>query len=186
MIINATQIREGMVLNHEGGLYRVTYTMHVTPGKGVACMQTKLKHMITGKNLEARFRSDARVEKAELETREMQFLYSEPDGFVFMDNKTFDQATLPENMIGDSGKFMVEGKTYLVTYYDDQPIGIEMPKSVELKVTFAPPEMKKATATASLRPVTLENDITVMAPAFIKEGDIIKVNPETGEYLERV
>ena len=185
MIINATQIREGMVLNHEGGLYRVTYTMHVTPGKGVACMQTKLKHVVTGKNLEARFRSDARVEKADLETREMQFLYGEPDGFVFMDNKSFEQVTLSEAMIGEGGKFLAEGKIYLVTYFGETPIGIEFPKSVELRVTYAPPELKKATATASLRPVTLENDITVMAPAFIKEGDIVKVNPETGEYLER-
>lgn len=186
MQINATQIREGQVLVIEGELYRVTWTMHRTPGKGNACMQTKLKNIINGRNLEKRFLSSERVEKAILESKNMQFLYKEPSGFIFMDTQTFDQNELSADIIGDAEKFLQEGSAYQVTYYDGQVVGLELPKTMDLKVTYAPPEIKKATASASLRPIEVENGMTIMAPSFIKDGDLIKVNTETGEYLERV
>lgn len=185
-IINATQIREGMVLLIEDELYRVTWTMHRTPGKGNACMQTKLKNVINGRNLEKRFLSSERVEKATLETRSMQYLYKDADGYVFMDNETFDQNPVSEDVIGEAAKFLKEDTSYLITYYDGQVVGLELPKSMDLRVLSAPPEIKKATAAASLRPVVVENDLTVLAPAFIKEGDLIRVNTETCEYIERV
>jgi len=184
--INATQIREGMVLIVEGDLYRVTWKMHRTPGKGNACMQTKLKHITNGRNLEKRFLSNERVEKASLDTKNMQFLYSDSSGYIFMDSVTFDQITLDKTLIGDAQKFLKEEIEYQVTFYDEQVVGLELPKTMELVVTYAPPEIRKATATSSLRPITCENDIEVNAPAFIKEGDKIKINTETGEYLERV
>jgi elongation factor P len=187
MILNATQIREGMVLVLEGELYRVTWTMHRTPGKGNAVMQTKLKHILTGKNLEQRFMSAERVEKADLETRTMQYLYPDTDGHMFMDNETFEQYTLTADLIGEeTSKYLTEGQGYSVTYYNEAPVGIELPKSMEFKVESAPPEVKRATATNSQRPVTLERGITVNAPGFIKEGDVIRINTETGEYMERV
>jgi elongation factor P len=186
MIINATQLRVGMIINHEGELYRISYMMHVTPGKGVACVQTKLKNILTGKNLEQRFRSNDRVEKAELETHEMQFLYKEPSGYVFMDNESYEQSTLPQDLLGTYDKYLKEGQTYVVNFYQGTAVGIIMPTSIDLKVTMAPPEIKRATATNSLRPVTLENGMEVNAPGFIKSGDIIKVNIETDEYIERV
>src|SRR3989339_764471 len=105
MYINATQIRVGMVLIIEKELYKVTYTMHVTPGKGVACMQTKLKNIITGKNLEQRFRSADRVEKAEFETHKMQYLYKDDLGFIFMDNADYEQHTISEDLIGEGKQF---------------------------------------------------------------------------------
>lgn len=186
MQINATQIREGMILLLENELYRVTWTMHRTPGKGNACMQTKLKNILNGRNLEKRFLSNERVEKATLETRSMQFLYKDADGYIFMDNETFDQNPVPDDIIGEAAKYLKEGTSYLITFYDGQIVGMDLPKSMDLRVLSAPPEIKKATAAASLRPVTVENDITVNAPAFIKEGDLIRVNTETGEYIERV
>jgi elongation factor P len=186
MQLNATLIREGMILVIDGDLYKVTYTMHRTPGKGNACMQTKLKNILNGRNLEKRFLSNERVDKAELETRKMQYLYSDGDGYIFMDNETFEQLTLTKDLIGDSGKYLKESENYSVTFYEDNPVGMELPKSIEVKVTMAPPEVKKATANASLRPVELENGMTVNAPTFIKEGDLIKINTETNEYIERV
>lgn len=186
MQINATQIREGMILMIDDELYRVTYTMHRTPGKGNACMQTKLKNIINGRNLEKRFLSSERVERAELETRQMQFLYSDGEGHNFMDNETFEQISISDDLMGDSSKYLKESDNYAVTFHEGTPVGIELPKTIEIKVTMAPPEVKKATAAASLRPVELENGMTVNAPAFIKEGDMIRINTETNEYLERV
>ncbi|MFA5879194.1 MAG: elongation factor P [Candidatus Margulisiibacteriota bacterium] len=186
MLITATQIRTGMILNFEGELYRVSWMEHVTPGKGVACVQTKLKNIINGKNLENRFRSNDKVDKAELETHEMQFLYSEPSGYVFMNNADYEQHSLPKELVGDTAKFLVEGTNYFVSFYNQDPIGVDFPSSVELKVLSAPPEIKKATVTNVLRPVLCENNISVNAPAFIKEGDVIRVNTTDGSYIERV
>lgn len=186
MIINATQIRVGMVLVVDNELYRVIWAMHRTPGKGNACMQTKLKHVKNGKNLEKRYLSSERVEKAVLEAKSMQYLYSEPESLIFMDEETFEQEPLPKDLIGDGLAFLKEGETYQVTIHDDQVIGIDLPATIEVKVTYAPPEVRKATATSSLRPVEVENGMTIQAPAFIKEGDIIKINTETVTYLERV
>jgi elongation factor P len=186
MIINATQIRVGMVLILEKELYRVNWTMHRTPGKGNACMQTKLRNIKDGKNLEKRFLSSERVEKADLDTRKMQYLYEEDAGFVFMDNTSFEQLSLAKDLAEGADKFLKEGDDYLVTFNVEDPIGLELPKSIEVKVSMAPPEVRKATASASLRPVELENGMTVNAPAFIKEGDTIRINTETGDYIERV
>ena len=149
-------------------------------------MQTKLKNVLNGKNLEKRFRSADRVEKASLEEKNMQYLYEEPDGLIFMDSETFEQITLAKDLIGESSQFLVEGETYPVSHHGETPLGITLPNTVNLKVTYAPPEVKKATASSSLRPVTVENDMTIQAPVFIKEGDVIKVNVETSEYVERV
>ena len=186
MVIIATQIRVGMVLNINEELYRVTWTMHRTPGKGNACIQTKLKSIITGKNLEQRFMSNEKVEKADLETREMQYLYSQPDGLVMMDNESFEQIVLTDEIIGEGKDYLIEGDSYPITVYEENPVGIDLPKTINLKVESAPPDIRKATATNSLKPVTLENGMVINAPGFIKQGDLIKVNTETNEYLERV
>lgn len=187
MNIVATQIRTGMILKVEGELYRVTYTQHVTPGKGVACMQTKLKNIISGKNLEKRFRSADKAEKVDVVNKQMQYLYEDQGGYVFMDMTDFDQLTLSSDVVSEEmACFLAEEEQYTIQFYEDSPIGLELPTNVDLRVTMAPPEIKKATATSSLRPVELENGLTVQAPAFIKEGDIIRVNTDTKEYVERV
>ena len=186
MQINATQIREGMVLIVDGELYRVTWKMHRTPGKGNACMQTKLKHIINGRNLEKRFLSSERVEKASLDTKSMQYLYNDGTNFIFMDNETFDQIEVRKDIIGASDTFLKEELDYNITFFQDNIVGLDLPTTMDLKVTVAPPEIRKATAASSLRPIELENGLTVNAPAFIKEGDIVKINTETLEYLERV
>jgi elongation factor P len=186
MQINATQIREGMVLIVDGELYRVTWKMHRTPGKGNACMQTKLKHIVNGRNLEKRYLSSERVEKASLDTKSMQYLYNDGTNFIFMDNESFEQIEVSKDIIGGSDVFLKEELDYNITFYQNSIVGLDLPNTMELKVTVAPPEIRKATAASSLRPIELENGLTVNAPAFIKEGDIVKINTESLEYLERV
>lgn len=186
MIINATQIREGMILNIDNELYRVNWTMHRTPGKGNACMQLKLKNLVTNKNLEKRYLSNERVEKAELETREMQYLFKDNDGCVFMDNSSYEQNHLSPELLGDGARFLEENATYLVTYFEGNPVGIELPKAINLKVVTAPPDIKRASASPTLKTVELENGMQVQVPGFIKEGDLIKINTESMEYVERV
>ncbi|MEC8678813.1 MAG: elongation factor P [Candidatus Margulisiibacteriota bacterium] len=182
----ATQIRVGMILKIDGDLYKVNKTQHVTPGKGVACMQTKLKNIFNGKNLEKRFRSADRVERVSVMSKPMQFLYDDPSGYHFMDSETFDQITLETDFVGDKKWYLAEEQVYNVAFYESTPVDIDLPASVEFTVTSAPPEIRKATASSSLRPIEVDNGMTVQAPAFIKEGDKIKVNTETGEYIERV
>jgi elongation factor P len=182
----ATQIRVGMILKVDGDLYKVNKTQHVTPGKGVACMQTKLKNIFNGKNLEKRFRSADKVERVSVVFKPMQYLYDDPNGFHFMDTESFDQVTLDTEFVSDKKWYLVEEHTYNVAFYESTPVDIELPSSVEFTVTSAPPEIRKATASSSLRPIEVDNGMTVQAPSFIKEGDRIKVNPDTGEYIERV
>ena len=186
MQVVATQIREGMILNLEGELYKVTKTQHVTPGKGVACMQTKLKNIINGKNLEKRFRSADRVERVSVISKSMQYLYDDPNGYHFMDLETYDQICLDTDFVGVKKWYLVEENTYQVAFHEVTPVDIDLPAAVEFTVTSAPPEIRKATASSSLRPVTVDNGMTVQAPAFIKEGDKIKVSTESGDYIERV
>ena len=168
MVINATQVRVGMILVINETLYQVTWCMHRTPGKGDACMQTKLKNIKTGKNSEFRFRSSDKVEKASLSSKAMQYLYADGDGFVFMDNESFEQITLLSDLISGREKFLTEGSNYDITFFEKDPVGLALPKTMSFNVVTAPPEIKKATANSSLRPITLENDMVVQAPGFIK------------------
>ena len=186
MQLNATQIREGMVLVIDGELYRVVWKMHRTPGKGNACMQTKLKHVISNRNLEKRFLSSERVEKASLQSKSMQYLYNDPSGFIFMDNETFEQITIAKSVIGDDHIFLQDSHDYNVTFYESTVIGLELPNTMDCIVTTAPPEIRKATASSSLRPVTLDKALPVNVPAFIKEGDRVRIHTQTKDYIERV
>ncbi|RAP32911.1 elongation factor P [Candidatus Marinamargulisbacteria bacterium SCGC AG-410-N11] len=186
MQINATQIRKGMILIIDDELYKVTWTMHRTPGKGNACMQTKLKNIINNRNLERRFLSSERVERATLETKSMQYLYKDSSGFIFMDNETYDQISVSEELVGEDEKYLQENINVTLNFHDEKAVGIQLPQTMDFEVSSAPPEIKKATASASLRPITLINGMVIQAPVFIKTGDIVKVNTESGDYVERV
>lgn len=185
MVLVATQIRTGMILVIDNELYRVTWTMHRTPGKGNACMQTKLKHIINGKNLEKRFMSNEKVEKALLTTKDMQYLYQEADDYIFMDSETFEQYPLNRDVIGDVADFLQEGSSYSTSFHESRVVGVELPQSLDFKVTMAPPDIKRASATSTLKQVELENGMMINVPGFIKEGDIIRINPDSREYIER-
>ena len=186
MQIKATQLRVGMVINYKNDLYRVTSILHITPGNWRGMVQTKMKNIKTGTGTEQRFRSEDLVEKADLNTAEMEYIYREGDHYYFMNTETYEQVALPEDLIGDLVGYLVHNTRVQVEYNQDQPVGIELPKTVNLKVVEAEPSLKGATATASFKSAVVETGITIQVPQFVNAGDMIKIDTAEGSYLERV
>jgi elongation factor P len=185
-MISATQLREGMIVVHEGDLYRITSVRHLTPGNKRGFMQTKLKSLRTGVGTEHKFRSEDRLERAALETRTMQYLYNDRDLLTFMDTETYEQTSLSADEIGDFVSYLLPGHIVEIEFFQGTPVGIRPPSSVELAVTETQPTLKGATASASYKPAKLETGITIQVPPFIRTGDRIRVDTVEGKYLERV
>ena len=184
--MKATQIRKGNVLKINDTLYRVLVMDHVTPGKGRAHVQTKLRALVDGTQSEMRFRSDEEVEKAFLETREMQYLYEDPDGYHFMDTGTYEQIHLSQEMLGDAVQYLLPNTMVMIQMHDGNPLGVELPPVVELTVVETQPGVKDATASAQRKPATMETGLVVQVPAFINEGEVLRINTTDGSYSERV
>jgi elongation factor P len=185
MALPATQIRRGMVLVFEGDPCRVTEFRHHTPGNLRAKLHSKLKHLRTGNNIEHRFRAADSIVKASMETQELEFLYRGGDTFHFMNISNYDQLEMDEEALGDNAQWMQPGMKIIAEYFNGQPIGIDLPNSMVFEVVDTSPVMKTATKTASAKPAKLENGVTVNVPEFISTGERIRVNPSTGEYLDR-
>lgn len=185
MAMPATQIRRGMVLVFEGDPCRVIEFRHHTPGNLRAMVQAKLKNLRTGTSFEHRFRAADSVERASMETHELEFLYQGGDTYHFMNTENFEQIELDEEALGDNAQWMQPGLKILAEYYDGRPIGIQLPTSMVFEVTDTAPVMKTATKTASTKPATLENGVVIQVPEFISTGERVRVNPSTGEYLDR-
>jgi len=185
-MIHAIQIRKGMIIIIDSELYRVLETTHVTPGKGQALMQTKLRKIKDMTLLDYRFRSKDKVEQAYLETKEMEFLYQEGDDFICMDTTTYDQQKLTKAIIGDAKYYMIPNVLISIEMFEGKPVGVTPPMTIELKVSETAPFLKGATQTASNKPATLETGITISVPQFIKNGDILKIDTRDNKYLERV
>jgi elongation factor P len=173
-MIQATQLRPGMIIVHENDLYRVTAVHHLTPGNKRGFMQTKMKSLRTGVGTEYKFRSEDRVDQAILQTRQMQYLYAEGDMHTFMDT------------IGHLLSFLLPNHVVEVELYDGKPVGISPPATVDLEVIDTEPSMKGATASASYKPAKLETGVTIQVPPFVQVGDRVRVDPAEGTYLERV
>jgi elongation factor P len=185
MAMPATQIRRGMVLVFEGEPCRVIEFRHHTPGNLRAMVQAKLKNLRTGSSFEHRFRAADSIEKASMETHELEFMYQGGGTYHFMNTENYDQLEMDEEMLGDNAQWMQPGMKIIAEYYDGRPIGIELPNSLTLAVVDTAPVMKTATKTASTKPAKLENGVTVNVPEFVSTGEKIRVNPGTGEYLDR-
>jgi len=185
-MIVATRIRKGMLLKIDGDLYRVHDYQHVTPGKGNALMQTKLKNLKTGSISDFRFRPSDKVERASLDNRTYEFLYRDESHFVFMDSETYEQITLDEELVGDAAQLMKPNQTVTLESHEGKPLGITLPKTVDLEVTECDPGLKSATVTNVGKPLTLETGLVVTGPQFINVGDVIKVDSEEFSYVERV
>ncbi len=185
-MIQATQLRPGMIIIHAGDLYRVTVVKHLTPGNKRGFMQTKMKNLKTGIGTEYKFRSEDRVEQATLQTRKMQYLYAEGDLHTFMDTENYEQITLNPEDIGDLLPFLLPNEVVEVELYEGKPIGVSPPPTVDLEVVDTEPSMKGATASASYKPAKLETGVTIQVPPFIQVGDKVRVDPLDGSYLERV
>jgi elongation factor P len=185
MAMPATQIRRGMVLVFEGDPCRVIEFRHHTPGNLRAMVQAKLKNLRSGNSFEHRFRAADAIEKADMETHDLEFLYQGGDTYHFMNSQNYDQLEMDEETLGDNAQWMQPGMKVQVEFYNGKPIGIQLPNFMVLEIVDTAPVMKTATKTASSKPAKLENGVTVNVPEFIASGEKIKVNPTTGEYMER-
>lgn len=185
-MVQATQLRPGMIIVHEKDLYRVTAVHHLTPGNKRGFMQTKMKNLKTGIGTEYKFRSEDRVDQAILDTRQMQYLYAEGDMYTFMDTQNYEQIALTGEDIGDLLKFLLPNAIVSIEFYEEKPVGINPPSTVDLEVVDTEPPMKGATASASYKPAKLETGVTVQVPPFITIGDKVRVDPTDGSYQERV
>jgi elongation factor P len=181
----ATQLRKGMIVKIENKLFRIFDRQHVTPGNLRGFVRVKMRNIQNGSMAEEKFRSEDIVERVSLEQKEMQYLYNDNDGYHFMDTATYDQVQLQADLIGDLVGFLKPEMSVEVEFYGENPIGIELPQTVELKVVSTMPAIKGATATNQTKPATLETGVIIQVPPFIGEGDVIRVNTETGEYQTR-
>ncbi len=184
-MIAATQLRVGMTILFNKEPYRVVTVQHITPGNWRGMVQTKLKHLKTGSTVENRFRSEDKLEKAQLEQHEMEYLYNDGTDYHFMNSETYEQVSLSVEILGDNVYYLIPNIKLMVEYYNGAPVGVEPPKVVELKVMDTTPNMRGATVTASQKPATLETGLVVNVPAFIEVGEVIRVDTGEGKYLER-
>jgi elongation factor P len=180
-------VRKGMVIvGKDGQLYYCVDRDLRTPGNLPSKLSLKLKNLKTGFVVESRFHPEDKVEQAFLEKRTMQYLYKDADGYVFMDNETFDQETLPADMVGDLMGYLKEGNNVQVVFHDGKALSVELPKTVDLQITECDPSIKGATAKDQYKPATLETGLKITVPPFIEKGEVVQVDTENGTYLGRV
>lgn len=185
-VYETSDFRNGLRILYENEPFVITYFQHVKPGKGNAFTRTRLKSLITGRSLEPTFKSGDKVGKPDMDERAMQYLYKEGDGYVFMDNRTFDQVALTPEQLGDAKNFLKENIDAAVLFYNGSAIGVTLPNAIELKVVNCAPGVRGDTVSGALKPAELESGFTINVPLFINEGDVLKIDTRTGEYLTRV
>ena len=183
--IQATRLRKGMLVKVGADLFRVLDLQHVTPGNLRGFVRVKFRNIRTGALSDQKLRSEDAIERATLDEREMQYLYHDGSTFHFMDTTTFDQIQLTEEVLGDSMNYLIAESTIRMEFYGTEPVGIELPQTVDLKVVDTAPGIKGATASAQLKPATLETGLVIQVPPFINPGDLVRVSTETGEYQSR-
>ena len=186
MAFSTNDLKNGMTLDLDEGLFQVVEFQHVKPGKGGAFVRTKLRNSRTGAVLERTFRGGEKVEQAVVDKREMQYLYAEGNEHVFMDNSTYDQMHVAPESLGDALSYMLPGSNLLMMVYKNEIIGVEMPTSVDLTVTVTEPGMQGDRSSAGRKPATVETGLSVPVPLFVNQGDKIKVDTRSGEYITRV
>lgn len=182
----ANDIRKGMVILFEGVPCKVMDFHHHTPGNLRAIVQTRLRNLVTGNSFEHRFRSNDPIERVVLDQRKVQYLYSDGSLYYFMDLQTYEQIAMNEEDLGEAAQWLMPNLELEIEFYNDMPIGIKLPQSIELTVISTEPVLKGATVSNSNKPAVLENGITIQVPPFITEGEKIRVNPIEGRYIERV
>ncbi len=184
--LQATRLRKGMLIRFENALCRILDLHHITPGNKRAHVQAKMRDIRNNRLVDFKFRAEEDVERAVLDERKMQFLYREGDLFNFMNTENYEQIHLSREVLGDNALYLLPDAVITVEFYEEEPVGIELPVTVDLKVTETAPGIKGATASAQIKPATLETGLVVNVPSFINAGDAIRVSTETGEYLSRV
>ena len=183
---STADFRKGLKIEWEGTPYIIVDFQHVKPGKGGAFVRTKIKNLINGRVIDQTFRSGEKVDRPDLQEKDMQYLYAEGDQYCFMDNESFEQVYLTAEQLGDGKDFLQDNLNLKVIYYKDQPITIDLPTFVELTVEHTEPGFKGDTASGGSKPATLETGAVIQVPLFIEVGDRLKVDTRTGSYVERV
>ena len=185
MKISGVDIRPGNNIEYEGGLWRAVKIQHTQPGKGGAYMQVELKNLIDGRKNNVRFRSAESVERIRLDTKDFQYLYPEGDMLVFMDTETYDQINLPMDLVGDAAAFLQDGMMVMLEMYEERPISVQLPETVEATIVEADAVVKGQTASSSYKPAMATNGVRVMVPPHIDVGTRVVINTEDRSYVER-
>lgn len=184
--MTTSDFRKGLAIKYNNETYILIGYQFVNPGKGSAFTRAKMKNIKSGKVVEVTFKSGEQIEEANMEYKKCQYMYNDGTDFHFMDNVNYEQFSMPADLIGEQGQYMMDGGEVTIVFVDNLPVSIQLPPKMDFKVTEASPGERGDTATGGTKQVTIETGARVNAPLFIKEGDRIKVNTETGEYVERV
>ncbi len=186
MAVDTSQFKNGLRIELDGDPFQITYFQHVKPGKGGAFVRTKVKNLLTGRSQDKTFRAGEKVELADVEDKRMQFLYRDGDGLIFMDNETYDQIPMPSETVGESVKYLQENIEVDVLFWRGRPVNMELPSFIEAAITQTDPGMKGDTASGATKPATIETGAVIQVPLFIKEGEKVRVDTRSGQYVERV
>ena len=186
MKINAGEIRVGMLLEYKSDLWQVLKTQHVKPGKGGAFAQVEMKSLEKNTKLNERFRSSETVEKASLDETDFNYLYEDENNYFFMNPKTYDQIEIKKEIVGERGKLMTENLEVSVSFYNDNPISVELPNQVICKIETTDVALKGQTVSSSYKPATLDNGLNIQVPPFIESGDKVIIDTRTFEYIKKI
>ena len=186
MKINAGEIRVGMLLEYKNDLWQVLKTQHVKPGKGGAFAQVEMKSLNKNTKLNERFRSSETVEKASLEETKFNYLYSDENNYFFMDPKTFEQIEIKKETVGDKGKLLTESLEVSVSFYNENPISVELPNQVQCKIETTDVALKGQTVSSSYKPATLKNGLSIQVPPFVEAGDEVIIDTRNLEYIKKI
>ena len=182
----SNDLKNGLVLNIDGQLWTVVEFQHVKPGKGPAFVRSKLKNVLSGKVVERTFNAGVKVETASVDKREMNYLYNDGSGYVFMDNQNYEQRSLSEEVVGDAKDYLLENQGAVVAVYEGNPIYVELPASVVLEITYTEPGLQGDRSSGGTKPATVETGLQIQVPLFIEQNVKVRVDTRTGEYLGRV
>ena len=183
---STNEIKKGVVIRHQNDLYAVVEFQFVNPGKGAAFVRTKMKNLSNGKVIENTYKTSEKIDIARVDFQTMQYLYKSGDMFSFMNMNSYEQVEMEADLVGNDGKFLKEGLDVIVGLYEENPVSIQLPKKIKYKVVEAPPAVKGDSASGNVtKDIVLDNGLGIKAPIFIKEGDVVLVNTETGDYSER-
>jgi elongation factor P len=185
-VATSNDLKNGLVLNIDGQLWTVVEFQHVKPGKGPAFVRTKLKNVLSGKVVDKTFNAGVKVETANVDKRDMSYLYNDGEGFVFMDKDNYDQVTLSAEIVGDAVNYMLENQDAVVAMYEGNPIYVELPASVVLEVTYTEPGLQGDRSSGGTKPATVETGLQIQVPLFLEQGTKVKIDTRTGDYLGRV
>ncbi len=182
----SNDLKNGMVLSMDNQLWQEVEFQHVKPGKGPAFVRTQLKNVISGKVIDRTLNAGVKIDTANVDKREMQYLYNDGSGFVFMDTQDYDQMTLSPELVGEASNYLLENQQAIVAIHEGLPIYVELPASVVLEITFTEPGLQGDRSSGGTKPATLETGLQIQVPLFIEQGTKVKVDTRTGDYLGRV